>query len=694
MSHDFPLLFSSLQNNKNWKGVEVSGSMILHSGEYRIEANGPFLFFASPSNGTFTLFSPNYTPMPDPTAKKPTMNLQCMAIPKIKHTLVFSDQAQVMDFLNYVFESNAATESFIMKADVRDYIMNDQITGVLPNSPQKVNTLMAGMQIQAQTMMFQAHIINKGNIEPGLNHVCSHSSFVTPLYEIPKILKKEKNIFVHSFAIFNKDKPNDISILILKDENEMMKWILSIYLLIVASQKAKTSSSSSSSANTAKNETRNDNQKVAKTETRNDNQKVAKTETKKEKKEKFVLDDRSSFIEIINKTILSNDVKPVQIEHFERPPKPIRCETFNISKFKTKPQNQELVIPDADFDFSELEEMRTSTFEEFLSTEMNHEDSFPNFEDIQSVCCNDFYHLTSLPSLSFASSFLDELTAEQSNEKLVENVSILLISVIRDKKQFSDVIKNINSNEMNLSKYLKTKLTEILENISNDELNETQSLKFVLSALENGILIEFLNLLLNNVEARNTFYEDYSLMQFGNVIYSAIEIISEKIKNWNDFNLQLINESNSFIHTFEPFSFMAINELGKCEKDTELIEKVLNYGIRYKNVTQSSGAWTTFCEVCDFFQNSDTIIENDEARHLVELVNTIKDAPLNDEIRHYETPLQDLVRIGLNEKKIHIWIMLILSCKEITEKYFNDQSTLCNLSIANYVASTIYLYIK
>ena len=72
----------------------------------------------------------------------------------------------------------------------------------------------------------------------------------------------------------------------------------------------------------------------------------------------------------------------------------------------------------------------------------------------------------------------------------------------------------------------------------------------------------------------------------------------------------------------------------------------------------------------------------------------MKNPDNNNELRTCKTPLQDLIRIGIEEKLLHIWILLTIPYKEIVQKYFNPESTFLDGNEINYCAFVIYNFIK
>lgn len=531
MDYDLPLLFSSLQKDKEWKSVEVSGSMIANPGVYNLKANGLFIYLCTPTSNSNILFIPNYIPIPDSNARKPTAHLQCLLIPKIRHTFVFTDQNQVMNFVNYIYKSNTVMPNFIKKVDMIDYLVGDQITGIIPATNQKLTELMIISQVQIGSIIFQAHIINEDGILPGLTYTFSRNSFVSPIYEIPKSLKKEKNILTRSFALFSIDNPKDASIFIAKNESEMIRFVMAFYVSIMYSSNLKPKSISKL-LNLNNGEQQNQNENADEIDNPNDlddnlSDKI-NIRQRKESLIKRVLDDQYSFFEILEKIIFSEKVNKVSIGEIQRIGPISYSQNVDYRNFLTQPSAEEA----------------------------NLEFEFP-----------------------------------------------------------SDFNENFDLN--------------------------------------------------------------YNIISDDQVLFD---------ENYNQFNLECLQHQENLN------TFALIEQLGNNNdpiKDIEIIEKVLNNGI--KNEIETDGAWKVFLDISKENPSSKNI---DELDNLAIIVNQLNDSENKSSLRKCKTLLQDLIRIGIEEKILHLWILLTTSYKEIVQKYFNEESTLLNASEVNYCAFSIYNFIK
>jgi hypothetical protein len=95
------------------------------------------------------------------------------------------------------------------------------------------------LQSSGRTSTVQFHVISKGQTKPGINFSVPQSTHISPTLEIPKSLSKEKSGFLRKpFGICETDRPKETDILVLRrNEQKMMNWVLSVYLTIVHSQK-------------------------------------------------------------------------------------------------------------------------------------------------------------------------------------------------------------------------------------------------------------------------------------------------------------------------------------------------------------------------------------------------------------------------------------------------------------------------
>lgn len=508
MDYDLPLILSSLQNDKEWESVDVSGSLIANSGVYNIKANGLFIYLSTSTSNSNILFIPNYISIPDPNARKPTAYLQSILIPKIRHTFVFTNQNQVMDFVNYVYKSNEAAAKFIKKSDITDYLVGDSISGIISPTNQKLTELMVISQIQLDSIMFQTHILSKDGVLPGVTYTFSRNSFVSPIYEIPKNLKKEKDILTRSFAIFSIDNPNDMLIFLTKNESEMIRIVMAFYVSIIFSSNIKQKSGV------------DDQQKLIENMTENE------LKNNRQKKESFIkkaLDDQCSFNEILDKMVFTEKTNQVPIREIQ-----------TISPFP----------------FSQPADYKN---------------------------------------------FLVQPSPDEINLDIPEN---------------------------------------------DDNLNY--------------------NFLQNNQD-----------------------LVDEKYYRF-DFDYMRHKKNSK--------DFISIDQLGNNDdplKDIELIENVLNNGIKEKD---TNGAWKVFCDISEKgVPQNNTHIQLD---NLIKIINMLKNAENGNEILMCKTLLQDLIRIGIEKKLLHSWILLTTLYKEIVQKYFNPESTLLDMNELNYCAFIIYNYIK
>lgn len=385
MDYDLPLLLSPLQNDREWKSVEVNGSYIANPGVYNLKANGLFLYLYSSTQNSNILFIPNYIPIPDSNNKRPVVYLQCISIQKIKHTFIFSDLNQVMNFVNYIYKSNIATENFIKNVYINDYLVGDQISGIIPPTNQKLSELMVISQIQARTIVFQAHIVNKDGIVPGITYSFSKNSFVSPIYEIPKSLKKEKDILTRSFTFYSIDNPKDVSIFIVKNESEMVRMVMAFYVSIIYSSNQRMKSSSRLS-NLSSGSEQNFNLGYANSnsnfdEDTNERKTVKRRETHLNK----ILADPYSFVEILDKTILSDPVKPVSIKHIHQ--------IEPISYTKDADYKSYLIQPPTEQTIENLKIELPSDYNKNLDSSLNIMNQDQNFFD-------DNYSLFNFESLS------------------------------------------------------------------------------------------------------------------------------------------------------------------------------------------------------------------------------------------------------------------------------------------------------
>lgn len=521
MDYDLPLLLSSLQKDKEWKSVDVSGSMIANPGVFNLKTNGLFIYLSSSTSNSNILFIPNYIAIPDPNARKPTAYLQCILIPKIRHTFVFSDQSQVMDFVNYIYKSNMATANFIKKVDITDYLVGDQISGIISPTNQKITELMIISQAQPNSIIFQAHIVNKDGVLPGISYTFSRNSFVSPIYDMPKYLKKEKDILTRSFTVFSIDNPNDMSIFITKNESEMIRIVMSFYVSIIYSSNLKQKSASNLPSLNSGDQP---NPEI-----------LSENEMKnyRQRKESFIkkgLDDQCSFFEILEKMIFTEKVNPVSINNIQKTDTISFSQSVDYKSFLTQPSSE-----------------------------------------------ND----------------LDISIPPEHDEDLEFNYDLI---------------------------------------------------------------------------TKDHHLED---------------------ENYSRFNFDYLQ------HQKKSSNFALIDQLGNNNndqiKDIELIEKVLNNGIKNESKTENNDAWKVFCDISE---KEITNNSNDELDYLIEVVNQLKNPDYNNELRTCKTLLQDLIRIGIEEKLLHIWILLTIPYKEIVQKYFNPESTFLDGNEINYCAFVIYNYIK
>lgn len=240
MSENLPILFSELQRPKTWTNVECVCGGTPVNGRYKVEGNGPFLFMnpVSSSSPKFCIFIANYTPVPDP--RRPTVILQHLQFQKFKHILTFGNQQTQNDFMNYCFESLADIETFSGKVDLHDYCNTEPLTGI-PVGETKPTNILCVLQESGQGSVVQVHVMSDENVTLGLDMPVTATTHVSPLVDVPRHLKKEKDIMRKSFLVCAADnKEKTETVVICPNEASMMSWVMSIHMAIVLSQKVRT----------------------------------------------------------------------------------------------------------------------------------------------------------------------------------------------------------------------------------------------------------------------------------------------------------------------------------------------------------------------------------------------------------------------------------------------------------------------
>ena len=650
--YDLPLLFSSLENKKRWRSVEVTFHLSPTKSDYNIQTNGPFLFFISiDKKHSFALFSPNYTPISD-HVNKTVLYLQCVSLPSIKHTLVFKQQSLRDFFLNYVFEANGSLEELIMNADIVDYLLNDQIQGVI--YPHKtLAQVIVSMQVQMQHMMFQAHIVNKGNIELGLNIIFSHNTVISTFFEIPAALKKEKNVEMRTFGLISAQKPEEISVFLLRNEEEMIKWVLSLHTMLIFSQKYKLIQ-------------------------------------QRKLMQKDCLEDTSSFIEILDKTNLFNaNKKERKILKFIRTEPPEKEETFNIStinipndklnNIKLKKSNEDLdfLIPqDSENHFDLLFEIKKNSLDN-IDKEFNLNSNLSDFG---------FDNITD----DISCAIINGLKENISKQQFIEIIHSLLLNGIYSNYNALELFQFISNMP---SFHDKDNLIIILNRVQSNE-DKSKIFKIIEGCIDYNILSYLLQYIKNTNEVTKKFYSSYSIIQNNSLINQIIDLVHLKENTFNSH----ISTPTFFESISQPLSFLDIDNLGKTSNSIALIEQILNQGIIFDNAFNTHGAWRVFRDILELNKtNSSDIINKatqkfkDELNHLSYIIEIIQQ---NNYIRLYPTLLQELINFGIGENKLHIWILIASSFKDIIRKYFSPDSTLYDNYRAAYVANAIYHYIN
>jgi hypothetical protein len=237
---DLPLLFSGLQRMGSWSNVDVNVMGLPKNGRYRIDSNGPFLFFApsTANSHPFVLFLGNYTPVPD--HRRGGILLQQLQFTRVTQTLNFPTPEVQTNFLRFVFESLQQLEQLTNTVDLADFCLTSQLVGVVPGQSKPVS-IIAIMQEGGFSSSVQFHIIQKSQAKPGINFQVSKSTHISPALELPKQYAKEKpGILRRLFLMCEVERQRDTDCWVLcKNEHEMMSWILSVYLAMVISHKRK-----------------------------------------------------------------------------------------------------------------------------------------------------------------------------------------------------------------------------------------------------------------------------------------------------------------------------------------------------------------------------------------------------------------------------------------------------------------------
>ena len=229
-----PLLFAELNKPSTWTQVEFVFPDTPLKGECVIESNGPFLYIKPKSKiPPFFLFIGNYTPLPHPD--RPVVTLQHMQKPGTRQELIFKDPTKRNEFITAFFESLAALQAFISNADMLDFCRSDQFQAVLAGQS-KPAEIMCVLQSNGKNSVIQGHVIENGKVKPGFSSSITTSTMVAPVVSIPEGLRKVLGVTEKAFAmgdVGNKQGPDVV--IVCGNSQEMMTWVLSIYLAIAVS---------------------------------------------------------------------------------------------------------------------------------------------------------------------------------------------------------------------------------------------------------------------------------------------------------------------------------------------------------------------------------------------------------------------------------------------------------------------------
>ena len=232
LSLDLPLIFAELQKPGSWANVEFNFPETRQKGMCQIESNGPFLHFKPKSKiPPFFLFIGNYTPMMNPA--KPSVMLQHMQRPTMQQVLTFADTATRDQFTAAFFESLARLETYFVNASMLDYCRSDKFTAILPGHS-RPSEIMCVLQSNGKNSVVQGHIIEKGKVAPGFSHSVAKTSIVAPILTIPDGLKKVVNVSERAFCVGDAASRHGPDVVVVcGNAQEMMTWVLSVYLAIV-----------------------------------------------------------------------------------------------------------------------------------------------------------------------------------------------------------------------------------------------------------------------------------------------------------------------------------------------------------------------------------------------------------------------------------------------------------------------------
>jgi hypothetical protein len=232
-----PSMFSTLQKDGSWPDVDVAVIGTPKKGRYKIDANGAFLFFSpAKSNGLrFCFFMGNLTPVPDKQQR--IVKLQDLDFPSVVHTLTFSTNEVGSQFLAFYFACLEGLQKFALNIDLSRFNRKDQLSVVLCQETKPTNVC-ASLEGSGSGWALKLFAAEDGSGKGGSSFPVSKQTHVAPLLDVPKHLEKRKaDCLLRVFSVCNKDfREMTECWAICKDAQEMMLWVVLLYLANVLSQ--------------------------------------------------------------------------------------------------------------------------------------------------------------------------------------------------------------------------------------------------------------------------------------------------------------------------------------------------------------------------------------------------------------------------------------------------------------------------